>query len=122
MIALAAAWEAVKAARSSILTGLAVAGVCLPLGYCQGLSAGKAKVTAATAVATVEVMKVDGDAKEVAAIERREDDATVAAHKEELTDAVANLPDEMPSVRRVARACAQLRTQGTDTSAITACR
>ncbi|CAN5333413.1 hypothetical protein BH10PSE12_BH10PSE12_02540 [soil metagenome] len=102
MIALATVAAALKAAKSPILTGLAVAGVCLPLGYCHGLSAGRAKADGAAAVATVEVMKVDGDAKEVAAIERRSDDANVAAHKEELIDAVATLPDEMPSSRRVA--------------------
>lgn len=114
--------DALIAAKSSIITGLCVAALCLPLGYCQGLSAGKAKAKAAVAVATVEVMRVDGDAKEVAAIERRNDDAAIVAQKEELTDAVADLPDEMPSTRRVALACARLRAQGTATGNLSACR
>lgn len=113
---------AIRSARAAIITGIAVAALCVPLSYCQGLSAGKARAKAAVAIATVEALKVDGDAKDVAAIERRNDDAAVAARKEELTDAVANLPDEMPSARRVARACVQLRQQGTDTADLPACR
>lgn len=122
MLNLLAIKNAIVAAKSAILTGVAVAAICLPLAYCQGLSAGKAKAAASAAVATVEVMKVDGNAKEVAAIERRKDDAAIAAKNEELIDAVADLPDAVPTVRRVARGCAQLRNQGTDTSGIPACR
>lgn len=102
--------------------GFAVAtALCLPLGYCEGKRAGKAKADAAAAVATVEVMKVDGNAKDVAAIERTKDDAAVVEQKEKLTDAVANLPDSLPSPRRVALACERLRQQGTDTSRLPAC-
>lgn len=107
-----------KIAAAFVLGALLTA----PLAYCEGKSAGSSKAEAAAAVATVEVMKVDADAKEVAAIERRNDDAQIAAKKEELTDAVANLPDALPSARRVALACERLRQQGTDTAAIAACR
>ena len=107
-----------KIAAAFILGALLTA----PLAYCEGKSAGAAKSKAAAAIATVEVMKVDADAKEVAAIERRDDDAEIAAKKQELTDAVADLPDALPSARRVALACQRLRQQGTDTKPIAACR
>jgi hypothetical protein len=99
-----------------------VAGPCLTLGYCQGKSAGEAKMEAAAAIATVEVMKTDGSAKEVAAVERVNDILAVEETKKELTDAVAKLPDSVPSPRRVALACARLRTQGIDTASLPACR
>ncbi|WP_052757306.1 hypothetical protein [Sphingobium chungbukense] len=107
-----------KIAAAFVLGALLTA----PLAYCEGKSAGTSKADAAAAVATVEVMKVDADAKEVAAIERRKDDASIAEKQEALTDAVANIPDALPSPRRVALACERLRQQGTDTTALAACR
>lgn len=104
------------------LIALAVAGLCLPIGYCSGNRAGVARMEAARALGNVEALKTDGSAKELAAVERINDNAAVAAIREDLTDAVAELPDSIPSVRRVARACAQLRAQGTDTTAVPACR
>lgn len=103
------------------VVALMVASLCLPLGYCKGESAGKAREIAAAAVATVEVMRTDGSAKEVATVERVNDLADVAATKEALTDAVASLPDSTPSVRRVALGCERLRRQDIDTTNLPAC-
>lgn len=99
-----------------------VAGPCFMLGHCHGIDAEKERTKAAVAVATVEVMKVDGNAKEVAANERLSETVAIAERKEQLTDAVSSLPDSIPSVRRVALACARLHAQGTDTASIPACR
>jgi hypothetical protein len=104
------------------LVALAVAGLCLPLGYCSGKRAGVARMEAARAVANVEALRTDGSAKELAAVERANDNAAVAAKREDLLDAVADLPDSTPTVRRVVLACARLRSQGTDTTTIPACR
>lgn len=104
------------------LVALAVAALCLPLGYCKGESAGTARADAARAVANVEALKTDGSAKELAAVERLNDTAAIAAKREELTNAVADLPDSIPTVRRVALGCVRLRQQGTDPATIPACR
>jgi hypothetical protein len=121
MISLLSLKDALVSSRGALLTGAICVAVCLPLGYCSGELAGKAKARAAVAVATVEVMKVDGNAKEVAAIERTKDDDVVVTQKEGLIDAVSELPDTMPSARRVALACERLRQQGSSTAGITAC-
>lgn len=121
MISLLGIKNALVASRAAILTGSICIAVCLPLGYCQGVKQGTAQSQAAVAVATVEVLKVDADAKEVAAIERTKDDALVVAQKEELVNAVANLPDSLPSARRVALACERLRQQGNSLATIPAC-
>lgn len=92
------------------------------LGQCSGQRSAAAKYSAARAIANVETIKADGASKEIAANERRVDDALVSEHKKDLTDAVAALPDAMPSARRVALACQRLRQQGTDTASLSACR
>jgi hypothetical protein len=91
------------------------------LGQCSGESNAKAKQKAADAVAIVEVLKTDAKAKEKAADERLADAEAVAETKEKLTDAVQNLPDAMPSARRVALACQRLRNDGQDVSRLPAC-
>ena len=48
-----------------------------------------------------------------AAEERVADTLNTAAQKQELSDAVAQLPDAVPSARRIALACERLRQQGT---------
>lgn len=58
-----------------------------------------------------------------AADQRVADTLNTATHKQELSDAVAQLPDAVPSARRVALACERLRQQGTrDTDLPTVCR
>ena len=121
MITLLGIKDALVSARASIFTGAVCIALCLPVGYCEGLKAGKSKSEAAAAVATVEVMNVDADSKEIASIERSKDDAVVVEQKQGLIDAVADLPDSIPSARRVALACERLRQQGESIAAIPAC-
>lgn len=104
-----------------IMVGVAVAALCLPLGYCQGKSAGEDKMRAAAAVATVEAIKVDGDAKEVAALERAKSVADIKEKQDALIEAVADYPDATPSPRRVALACQRLQNDGYDVSTLPAC-
>jgi len=118
-------WLALKAAwttsRPALLGAVAVAAPCFLLGQCAGAAREKDRQAAAAAVATVEALKTDRAAKEQAADERMADAEAVADLKEELTDAVADLPDDEPSARRVALGCARLRNQGLDTSRLPAC-
>lgn len=114
------AW--VSGARAAIITGIVCIAICLPLGYYKGERAATARYDAARALANVETVKVDGAAKEIAANERRVDDALVNEDKEKLLDAVQSTPESAPDAARVALGCARLRAQGTDTAAIPACR
>ncbi len=118
-------WIVLKAAWSTwwraLLGAAVVAGPCFLLGQCAGAASEKDRQQAAAAVATVEALKTDRAAKERAADERLADAEAVADLKEELTDAVADLPDDEPSARRVALGCARLRNQGLDTSRLPAC-
>lgn len=89
--------------------------------YTKGVGQERDRQEAAKAVAIAEALKIDGRAKEAAAGERLADAEEVATLKEELTHAVASLPDELPSARRVALGCARLRAQGADLRSVPAC-
>ena len=117
-----AAFDAIKAASTSIITGLCVAAICLPLGYCKGETAATAKWEAARDLANVKAMKTDAKAKDNAAAARVTDALTVKENEKELLDAIADIPDEQPSAVRVAAGCQRLHAQGTDITSIPACR
>lgn len=55
----------------------------------------------------------DQVARDNAADARLTDTQTASSREKERADATANLPDNRPSARRLARACVQLRQQGT---------
>lgn len=55
----------------------------------------------------------EAEADETASSERLEDFRATTDSEKERTDATASIPDSRPSDRRVARACVQLRQQGT---------
>jgi hypothetical protein len=100
------------------LSLLLAAGIAL---YIMGRGDGRAKADAERAVANVEAMKTNETANANAAEDRVADAEQVLELKEELTDAVAEIPDDVPDAVAVALGCQRLRTQGTDTSAIPAC-
>lgn len=91
------------------------------LGQCSGAKNERVRVDAARAIANVETMKTDGAAQAKAADERVKDTLAITEQQQELTDAVADLPDALPSARRVALACERLRQQGADTATVPAC-
>lgn len=66
--------------------------------------------------------EIESKAKDQAAIEKASDDLASRNAEKELDHATDALPDTMPTARRLARACQQLRAQGTDTSALPQCR
>jgi hypothetical protein len=105
-----------------ILGGLLlVAGLALLL-YLQGRSDGRAKIEGAIQKENVRVLERLGEANENASEPRVADAEEVLELKEELVDAVEKTPDTLPTERRIARGCVQLRRAGHDTSAIPACR
>ena len=63
--------------------------------------------------ADITTLERDRDAREAAADQRLEDTVSIAHREKERADATAPLPDNRPSARRLARACVQLRQQGT---------
>lgn len=105
----------------AVLGAAVAAGPCLLLGYCQGADVTKNKAEASRAVAVAEALKTDGASKEVAAGERLADAKANAAMREELVNAVQDLPDGQPSARRVALGCERLRQSGRDVSDLPAC-
>lgn len=121
MIWLEMAGELFKGLLKSPVMRMAALGLaCLTLGYCQGKEAAERKFEAARVLANVTTLKVDGASKEVAANERRVDDNLVNAHKEELLDAIADIPATVPDPVRVALGCKRLRDAGTSESVIPA--
>jgi hypothetical protein len=108
--------------RLPIILGglLLVAGLALAL-YLQGRSDGRTKADADRAIANVEAMETDAEAQANAAEARVTDAEQVLELKEELTDAVSQIPDDVPDPVAVALGCQRLRAQGTDTTAIPAC-
>lgn len=105
-----------------ILGGLLiVAAIALAL-YLQGRSDGRAKIEGAIQKENVRVLERVGAANENAAAARVTDAEEALELKKELVDAVEATPDTLPTERRIARGCVQLRHAGHDTSAIPACR
>jgi hypothetical protein len=105
-----------------ILGGLLlVAGLALAL-YLQGRSDGRSNIERAIEKENVKVITRDNEAKEKAAEARVKDAEAVLEMKEELIDAIEETPDTLPTERRIARGCVQLRRAGHDTSAIPVCR
>lgn len=92
------------------LVGAAViAGPVFLLGHCSGVQAQKARQVAAS----VSTVKRVGEANTAAAGERAEDNHRITANQEERAHAIQSAPDQNPSPGRLARACLQLRQQGT---------
>lgn len=104
-----------------VLTALLVAGMCLPLGYCKGQSAERARNAAARAEANVQAMRTNNAAQEAAATEALADAAEVSAHEEGLIDAIQSTPDGAPDAVRVALGCERLRRAGADTATLSEC-
>lgn len=109
--------------RTWLIIGLLAAFVAVG-GYCSVRATMKerGRGEAATAKANLKAERRNSAANETAADERLADARSTANLKEELTDAVQSLPDDVPSDRRVALACARLRHAGTDTAALPACQ
>lgn len=92
------------------LVGAAViAAPAFMLGQCSGVQIEKRR----QAVAAIPAVERVGQANTVAAGERAEDAHRITANQEERSNAIQSAPDQKPSPGRLARACVQLRQQGT---------
>lgn len=110
--------SSISGARSAILTGLAVAGLCLPLGFCAGHRTASAKYEAARVLASAKAIEIDAHSKETASAERVQDVLAISKKEEELIDAIQSVPDTAPDRVRVALGCQRLRQAGTSEAAL----
>tara|TARA_R110000868_G_scaffold32613_1_gene118685 strand:- start:1788 stop:2162 length:375 start_codon:yes stop_codon:yes gene_type:complete len=123
MFGLKDALGAISGARSAIVTGLAVAGLCLPLGYCKGHADAALKYRAEKALVTAKALETDAHARDAADRSRVADALQISNHEKDLVDAISNVPDDAPDRVRVALGCQRLRGQGTAESDLPAiCR
>jgi predicted negative regulator of RcsB-dependent stress response len=104
-----------------LIAGLLAVIAVLAFTYQRGRHDAAEKAAAARAVAIQEALKVDARAKEKAADERLRDAAKVAETKERLTDAVADVQDQVPDPVAVRLGCERLRQAGYDLSGVPAC-
>lgn len=93
-----------------------------PIAQCSGEHRQKKLEAAQEAIAVATALKTDQVARYKSANERLADAQAIAEKQKELTDVVADLPDESPTTIDLALACQQLRNQGTDISDLPACR
>ena len=104
------------ALRSLTALGWAVVVACLAilllLATCAHHSAKEARQSRDAAEERARALDAGLKASEAASGERMADVQIIYNHEKELTDAVASLPDAVPSPRRIALACQRLRQQG----------
>lgn len=105
-----------------VMIGMLAAIGLLVFVYVKGRSDNARKVAAARAVAVAEAVTLDARADSKSADMRLQDAATVAALREELTDAVSQVDDTVPDPAAVALGCQRLRNSGADVSRLPACR
>jgi type II secretory pathway pseudopilin PulG len=113
---LAGAWWK---AGVGIVLGILIA---LPIGQFIGARHARQQEQAARAVAIADALQRQAAITEKTYAQRLADAQRIAAARQELTDAVADLPDENPTPRDVLFACQQLRQQGTDVSNLPECQ
>lgn len=102
--------------------GLVVVVGVLLFVYLKGRSDNARKEEAARAVAVAEAVARDAKADSRSADARLQDAVVVAALREDLTDAVAEVDDTLPDPAAVALGCQRLRNAGADVSKLPACR
>jgi len=108
--------------RANIAIALVlIIGLVLMLTYCSGKRDGRAQIEQQIDRANEKAEARNKVANERANDARVTDGQAVLELREELTDAVEDTPDTMPTERRIARGCVQLRRSGRDTSTIPAC-
>lgn len=96
--------------------------LCWPVASCSGRHDGRAEMQQALDRANTAALQQKARADELAAAQRLVDERATDTLERNLANAVANIPDAVPTARRLARACAQLRSQGLDTANLPQCR
>lgn len=104
------------------LVFVAAALMTYPVAHCQGKRDGRAQMQLAIEQANTRFLTQKARADELAAEQRLTDQRASDDLERNLADAVANIPDSLPTARRLARACAQLRSQRVDTSSLPQCQ
>lgn len=106
-------WMAARKAASmwwpAVVGAVVIAGPAFLLGQCSG-AAHQTDKQEADQIGAIERA---GKANETAAGERAASTSNITAAQQERSDAIQTAPDQRPSPGRLARACVQLRQQGT---------
>lgn len=105
-----------------LIAGLLAVAIAAGVLYAKGRSDEHKKTEAARRVAEAEAIKLDTHAKGLAGADLEKHIAQIAEHKEELTNAVAQVPDTVPDAVAVRLGCERLRLQGTSTADLPACQ
>lgn len=95
--------------------------LCWPVASCSGRHEQSKLDRAAIDRANTAALQQKARADELAAQQRLVDQRATDNLERNLANAVANIPDAVPTARRLARACAQLRSQGLDTANLPQC-
>lgn len=106
--------DLVRAWWKALVGAAVVAGPVFLMGQCSGADAERAKIEARTAEATASAQVRNAEAIGAQRAERAADTIAVEQARQERTHASQGQPDSRPSDSRRARACEQLRQQGTD--------
>jgi len=116
IIAAKAAWETIKSflptSAQQVITMVAVASLCLVLGFCKGDDYRDSKWKAKIALAEVKDLTTTNIANEAASTDRVTDALRITKQEEELIDAISEIPDSAPSDVRVAAGCQRLLNNG----------
>lgn len=122
MIALAMTWLRTNPRNLVLIVALlAVCGVLLFV-YLKGRADAEAKAEAAHAVAVVEAIESDAAADMKGAALAQQHAEVAASQKEELINAVAKAPDDLPDESSVRWGCELMRQQGGRPADVPACR
>jgi hypothetical protein len=110
-------WSSIVAAKAAILTGCAVAAVCLPLGYCKGHDAATDKAALSIERATTAALRIVGAANEIAAATRIRDTVRITTQDKDRTDAITAAPQSRTGAATRQLGCVRLRQAGQDRAA-----
>lgn len=118
-------WAAVSFVKTwwkFIAAAIVLAPSIFLLGQCRGEGIGRGQMQHALDDANRAALQQKARADDLASRERLTDQRTSDTLERNLANAVANIPDSVPNARRLARACAQLRSQRVDTASLPQCR
>jgi hypothetical protein len=105
----------------ALVGALVVAPAVFLLGQCSGAKNESNKTRAASAVAVSAAVTKNDAAHETSSSERAADTKVVTQLTQELTNAVASVPDTLPDPVAVRLGCERLRHNGRDTSKLPQC-
>lgn len=115
-------WLTTHPKHAMTIFGLIAALIVVLAIYAKGRHDAHAKDEARQKIAVAEAIKRDTHAAQKSSETLTRDALVIAAKEKELTDAVANVTDEVPDAVAVAAGCVELRQHGISTADLPACQ